>query len=126
MPDYVVSRVQTGLNERGRAVKGSRVLVLGLAYKRNTGDARESPAVVIARRLLGFGAVVRAVDPHVFDEEVPPGVVPVDATPEELSRADLVVMLTDHDAFDKDSIVRHARSVLDTRHSLAGATVEYL
>ncbi len=126
MPDYVVRRIIAALNRERKALNGSRLLLLGLAYKRNTGDARESPAVVIARRLLGFGAEVRAVDPHVLDEEVPSGVVSVEATPEELSQADLVVLLTDHDAFDNASVARHARNVLDTRHRLSGKNIEHL
>ena len=65
MPDYVVSRLTLALNRDKRAVNGSRVLLLGLAYKRNTGDIRESPGMVIAQSLRSLGADVRVVDPHV-------------------------------------------------------------
>ncbi len=67
MPDYVARRLMMAFNERGRPVNGSRILLLGLAYKKNTGDARESPAVRIAQLLKGMGANVRAADPHVVE-----------------------------------------------------------
>ena len=65
MPDYVVRRLQEALNERRQAVNGSRILLLGLTYKKNTSDARESPGIHVARRLVAMGAIVRAADPHV-------------------------------------------------------------
>src|SRR5690606_38398848 len=74
MPDYVGRRLTEGLNRRGRPVNGSRVLLLGLAYKRNTGDARESPAERVIQLLSGLGAVIAAVDPHVVEEHVDPRV----------------------------------------------------
>ena len=67
MPEYVVRRVQALLNENGRAVDGSRILLIGLAYKAGTSDWRESPATIVARRLSELGAVVRAHDAHVPD-----------------------------------------------------------
>jgi UDP-N-acetyl-D-glucosamine dehydrogenase len=127
MPDYVVRRLLLALNERGRPVKGSRVLLLGLAYKKNTGDARESPAIRIAELLVRLGAQVRAADPLVVEAAViGPAVVRVDATPEEIAAADIVVLLTEHDAFPGAEIVRHARYVLDCRRVLAGPNVETL
>ena len=104
-----------------------RRLLLGLAYKANTGDDRESPALVVADRLLALGAEVRAADPHVVEEHVNRRVVRVDLTAEELAAADAVVLLTDHAAFDLDLVAAHARLVLDTRHRLpARERVEYL
>jgi UDP-N-acetyl-D-glucosamine dehydrogenase len=127
MPDYVVQRLTLALNRRRRAVNGSRILLLGLAYKRNTSDARESPAQVVADRLLSLGAEVRAADPHVVEDHVDGRVVRVDATPDELAAADAVVLLADHDAFDLDEVATHARLVLDTRRRLGGgANVDYL
>ena len=70
MPDYVVRRLILALNRMGRAVNGSRVLLLGLAYKRNTGDAREAPGTVIAQSLTALGAEVRVVDPHLSGDAV--------------------------------------------------------
>jgi UDP-N-acetyl-D-glucosamine dehydrogenase len=127
MPDYVVSRLVVALNRTRQAVNGSRILLLGLAYKRNTGDDRESPAVVVAERLLALGAEVCAADPHVREGHVDGRVQRVDVTPAELSAADAVVLLTDHDAFDLDEVRAHAPYVLDTRHRIApGDRVEYL
>ena len=127
MPDYVVQRVQVALNRRKQAVNGARILLLGLAYKRNTSDDRESPAVVVADRLLTLGAEVRASDPHVHDGHTDKRVVRVTVTAEEVAAADIVVVLTDHDEFDFDLVTRHAHGVLDTRHRLKPApNVEYL
>jgi UDP-N-acetyl-D-glucosamine dehydrogenase len=127
MPDYVVHRLMLAFNERGRAIKGSRILLLGLAYKKNTGDARESPAVRVAQLLAGLGADVRAADPHVAEDRTLDGMVArVEPTPDEVSAADAVVLLTDHDAFDFEDIGRHARFLFDCRHRLAGQNVETL
>jgi len=125
MPDYVVRRVQASLNAERKAINGSRILLLGLAYKRNTSDARESPAIVVARRLVAMGAEVRAADPHVR-EPIDAGVKPVDLTPEEVIEADVVVLLSDHDSFDLDMVQENARLIFDTRARMSGAQVERL
>jgi nucleotide sugar dehydrogenase len=126
MPDYVVRRVIEGLNDRGRAVKGSRILLLGLAYKRNTGDARESPSRPIAEELVRLGADVHAADPHVDDRHVPPGVQRVELSPAELDAATAVVVLVDHDDFDPEEVASRAAYVLDTRRWARGPSVEHL
>jgi UDP-N-acetyl-D-glucosamine dehydrogenase len=127
MPDYVVRRLMMAFNTRRRPVNGARILLLGLAYKKNTGDARESPAVRVAQLLKGMGADVRAADPHVVETAIVDMVVArVEPTPDEISRADAVVLLTDHDAFDADDISKHARYVLDCRRVLTGENVETL
>jgi UDP-N-acetyl-D-glucosamine dehydrogenase len=127
MPDHVVHRITMGLNARRRAVNGSRVLLLGLSYKKNTGDARESPAVRVAQLLAEMGADVRGVDPYIVEDTPIDGLVcRVDVTPDELASADAVVLLTDHDAFDFDDIASHAGFILDCRHRLEGPHVEYL
>jgi UDP-N-acetyl-D-glucosamine dehydrogenase len=127
MPDYVARRLMMAFNKRGRPVKGSRILLLGLAYKKNTGDARESPAVRVAQLLQGMGADVRAADPHVAGSgTVAEMVTCVELTPEEISSADAVILLTDHDAFDIDDITSHARYILDCRRVLSGENVETL
>jgi UDP-N-acetyl-D-glucosamine dehydrogenase len=127
MPDYVVRRLTVALNRRRQAVNGSRVLLLGLAYKRNTGDDRESPAVVVAERLLALGAEVRVADPHVAQDHIDGHVERVEVSAEELLAADAVILLTDHDAFDLEAVRTHARYVLDTRRRLPpGERVEYL
>jgi UDP-N-acetyl-D-glucosamine dehydrogenase len=126
MPDYVVRRLMMALNREQKALKGSRILLLGLAYKKNSGDARESPALAVAHRLLGLGAEVRAADPHVVEEHVDPRVVRVEATPDELASADATVLLTDHDRFDLSAVATHGRLVMDTRHRIEGKRVELL
>jgi UDP-N-acetyl-D-glucosamine dehydrogenase len=127
MPDYVVRRLMMALNEKGRPVRGSRILLLGLAYKKNTGDARESPAARVAQLLLGLGADVVAADPHVSESGlIHARIERVEPTPAEISRADAVVMLTDHDAFDLAGIGQEASYVLDCRNVLTGSNVETL
>jgi UDP-N-acetyl-D-glucosamine dehydrogenase len=114
MPDHVVHRLMVALNRSHRAVNGARILLLGLSYKPNTGDARESPAVTVAQQLLSLGAHVRAADPYLRDGQVE-RVVRVEVTPEEVSAADAVVVLTDHDDVDYDLVAAHASYVLDCR-----------
>ena len=126
MPAYVVQRLTEGLNDRSLAVRGRRILLLGLAYKRNTGDARESPSRPIARRLVELGAEVVAADPHVDDRLVPDGVTRVELDALEIGRADAVIILVDHDAFDLELVAGSASYVLDTRRCVTGPTVEHL
>nr|WP_230416288.1 nucleotide sugar dehydrogenase [Micromonospora tarapacensis] len=126
MPEHVAQRVMAGLNRSGRALNGARLLLLGLAYKRNTGDMRDSPAVDVARRLRELGAEVRAVEPYAQAHHLPAGVLTVDLTEREVRAADGVVVVTDHDVFDYDLVTRHARYVFDTRNRCTGPTVERL
>lgn len=118
MPDYVVRRIVSRLNEDQRAVRGSKILLLGLAYKKNTGDARESPAARIAELLCDMGALVSAADPHVDDATVGARITMVPADVEHLSGHDLVVILTDHDDFDWQAVATASTRLLDTRHRL--------
>ncbi|MFF5092882.1 nucleotide sugar dehydrogenase [Streptomyces niveus] len=128
MPDHVVQRLLLAFNARRRPLAGSRVLLLGLAYKPNTGDARESPALRVAELLLGLGADVRAADPYVVEAvTVDSKLTRCDFSEEELTAADAVVLLTDHDAFDYELVARASDFVLDCRHRLeTGPTVEVL
>jgi UDP-N-acetyl-D-glucosamine dehydrogenase len=126
MPDYVVRRLMMALNRDRKAVNGARVLLLGLAYKRNSGDARESPSLGVISRLLDLGAVVAAADPHVVEDHVDRPIERVELTVAEIRSADAVVLLTDHDAFDYASVIANARYILDTRHRVEGDQVEYL
>ena len=126
MPEYVVQRLTLGLNRRSKPIKGSRILLLGLAYKADTGDVRESPAVSVAERLLALEAHVRAADPYVDGEVLSDSVARVELEVEELAAADAVVLLTPHSAFDFDLVARHAVYVLDTRRRVVGEQVEYL
>jgi len=127
MPDYVVRRLGAAFNRQGRAVKASRVLLLGLAYKPDTGDARESPAAVVADRLLALGADVAVADPHVEPAQVDPRLRRVEDPVAEAGCCDAVVLLVDHSGFDLEAIAAAAAYVLDTRHRLVPAAhVEYL
>ena len=126
MADYVARRISDALNRQRKSVNGSNVLLLGLSYKRNTSDARESPALAVAQRLLTAGATVSAVDPHVTND-LDKRVRRVELEVEELRASDIVVLLTDHDVFDLSVVADHAPLVLDTRHCVpARETVEYL
>lgn len=127
MPDYVVQRLISGLNRRGLAMSRSRILLLGLSYKSNTGDARESPAVRVADLLVGQGCDVRVADPlvepHRF-EGAQFKLVEFDA--EETAAADAVVLLTPHDCFDYSLLEGTDAYVFDTRHHLKANGVEFL
>jgi UDP-N-acetyl-D-glucosamine dehydrogenase len=119
MPEYVVSRITNLLNEESKSVRGARILLLGLAYKPGTSDWRESPSIVVARRLLSMGASVHAHDSHIPDDaDLAPSLPRVCCDPEELQAADLVVILVDHDDLPFDAICEHAPLVFDTKGCL--------
>jgi UDP-N-acetyl-D-glucosamine dehydrogenase len=118
MPDHVVEKLAHALNDRTKPVRGSRILVLGVAYKRDIDDLRESPSLEVIERLLKRGAKVRVCDSHVLPFRVHGrAFTPVPLTPREIRAADAVVITTDHSDFDYASVVRHARLVLDTRNA---------
>lgn len=119
MPYYVVSRAMDALNTRKKALAGSRVLVLGAAYKPDIDDLRESPAIRVSELLLDKGADVAYCDPHVERFIVNGEPLPrVDCTPEEIRKADLVIVVTAHKAFDLPMIAAESQLVLDTRNAL--------
>ncbi|TWV34900.1 nucleotide sugar dehydrogenase [Streptomyces misionensis] len=127
MPDYVVQRIVNGLDKRGLPVKGSRILLLGLTYKYNATDLRNSPSARVAELLTDLGAEVRGADPNVPESDTSKLNVPrVDASPEEVAAADAVVLLMDHTRFDLAMIEKNAPYVLDCRNRLSGANVETL
>lgn len=128
MPDYVIRRLVAALNERELPVKGRRILVLGLAYKKNTGDDRESPSTRVIELLELLQADVAVCDPHVDParSHAMGGAEMVPLTAEEVRRADAVVVLVDHDEFDLDMVASEAAYVLDTRRCTSGASVEHL
>jgi nucleotide sugar dehydrogenase len=116
MPDYVITRAMVLLNREGRALKGSRVLVLGLSYKAGTSDWRESPSLAVVERLQALGADVRACEPYLPESGGPALPVPVvSCTPEELAEADLVLLLVDHPDFPLDVVAKQSKLVLDTK-----------
>jgi UDP-N-acetyl-D-glucosamine dehydrogenase len=127
MPAYVAARVGRLLNSERKAVNGSRVLLLGVTYKADIGDERETPALPLARRLRALGADVGYCDPYVAAWSVDGE--PVRREPDldsALAEADLVVLLQPHRAFDLAAVERHGRLVLDTRGVLRGPRVERL
>ncbi len=122
MPYYVVSKVGDALNERAKSIKGSKILILGAAYKKDVDDPRESPTFKLIEILEEKGAHVDYNDPlipvlpkmrmyHVDQKES------VELTPENLQKYDLVLISTDHSAYDWDFIVKHAQVVVDTRNA---------
>jgi UDP-N-acetyl-D-glucosamine dehydrogenase len=119
MPRYWVQQVQDALNAQGKAVKGSRVLILGVAYKKNVSDLRESPALDIMHLLEAKGAQVEYHDPHVpsfqYDGISRTGITDLDAG---LAAADCVVITTDHSSYNWAEVQSLARLVVDTRHVL--------
>jgi UDP-N-acetyl-D-glucosamine dehydrogenase len=119
MPEWVVGKVAAALNAREKSLKGSRILALGISYKRDVDDMRESPSVFVMEHLRDQGALVEYSDPNVpifpkmrehhFDIES------VELTPEALAAYDAVVLLTDHSDFDYDLILEHSDLIIDTR-----------
>jgi UDP-N-acetyl-D-glucosamine dehydrogenase len=124
MPHHVVARVAEALNEEGKPLKGSKVCVLGVAYKKDVDDPRESPAFTILELLRGRGAEVSYNDPHVPTlPAMRHHAIRLDSRPltaEFLAGQDCVVVVTDHSAYDFGFVVRHARVVVDTRNATAG------
>ncbi|HZJ26339.1 MAG TPA: nucleotide sugar dehydrogenase [Acidimicrobiia bacterium] len=125
MPDYVVRRITLLLNQHGRAVNGTKILLLGVAYKAATSDWRESPSIAVAERLSALGARVSACDPHVpadldLDRHLP--LVPYGE--DTLAGADLVVVLVDHPDFSAEDVCRHAPLVFDAKGMLRGLSFE--
>jgi UDP-N-acetyl-D-glucosamine dehydrogenase len=121
MPEYVVEKLLLALNERGRAVKGARVLILGIAYKKDIDDPRESPAFELIEHLLQLGAAVSYHDPHI--PVAPrmrswPNLPPMRSVPlerETLAGVDAVLIATDHSAVDWELVATHAPLIVDTR-----------
>jgi UDP-N-acetyl-D-glucosamine dehydrogenase len=122
MPKYVVGRVAEALNDHGKPVRGSKIGLLGVAYKKDVDDPRESPAFELMELLAHRGAVLSYNDPHI--PQLPsmrrhdvPALSSQPLTAEYLGRQDCVMVVTDHSSYDFDFIVRHARLVVDTRNA---------
>ncbi|MEP1610542.1 MAG: nucleotide sugar dehydrogenase, partial [Roseobacter sp.] len=124
MPQYVVDKTIRALNETGKSLNGSKILALGIAYKRDVGDMRESPSVFVMEQLRDWGADIQYSDPnvpvfpemreHYFDLES------VDLTADYVSTFDAVILLTDHSEFDYEMILNNARLIIDTRGKFRG------
>jgi len=128
MPEYVVQRTLLALNQHGKAVNGSRVLVLGLAYKPNVDDVRESPSFDLIRRYRALGARVSYHDPHVPQTHAMrhypdlPAMTSIELTDAALAGYDVVVIATDHAAYDWQQVVDHTALIVDTRHATRGVS----
>jgi len=122
MPEYVVTRLADFLNDAGKPIKGSRICILGMAYKKDVDDPRESPSFVLLEMLLARGGIVTYNDPHI--SKLPemrhhdvPDMSSTELTPKFLAAQDCVVIATDHSAYDYDFVVKHAPLILDTRNA---------
>lgn len=119
MPEYVARKVGDALNGRGKSIKGAKILILGVAYKKNVSDYRESPAFEVIHSLSQKGADVSYNDPHVASfREGELKMKSVKLTPELLKKSDCVVVITDHVKYDYPWIVEHADLILDTRNAI--------
>ena len=124
MPYYVLERTVQGLNSQGKAIKGAKALVIGIAYKKNVDDMRESPSLKLIDLLLQQGAVVDYHDPYI--PVMPPtrqhkfDMCSVPLTPENLASYDVVLIATDHSCVDYDHIAAYAAMVVDTRNTMNG------
>ncbi len=130
MPEYVVRRTMEALNSRGKAVKGSRILLLGLAYKANVDDMRESPTFELMDRFQELGAVVRFHDPHI--PVVGPtrehmnwaGATSLDWSADNLTAQDCIVIATHHAAFDLTALAARADLIIDTRNAMTNTATK--
>jgi UDP-N-acetyl-D-glucosamine dehydrogenase len=121
MPDWVVERVADLQNERGRSVRGSAILMVGVSYKKDVPDLRESPALKVLEKLLCKGANVSYHDPFVPVLPRHYGAIPsVPLTRENVAAADCVLLLTDHSSLDRELLAEHACLLLDTRNGMKG------
>jgi UDP-N-acetyl-D-glucosamine dehydrogenase len=122
MPEYVVTRLAEALNDIGKPINGSHICLLGMAYKKDVDDPRESPSFVLIEMLLGRGAKLTYNDPHIprlpaMRHHHVPDMTSSELTPQFLAAQDCVLIATDHSAYDYDFIVEHARLVIDTRNA---------
>ncbi len=123
MPEYVVARVVDALNQKKKALNGSRVLVVGISYKANIDDIRESPALDVIRLLRRHGAEVvyhdryaNAADPELQHAEIDA----IELTPATIAACNCAVIITGHDGVDYDQLLKHIPIVVDTRNVYAG------
>ncbi len=122
MPQYVVSRVCDALNQKGKSVKGSKILILGLAYKKDVEDVRESPSFELIELLRAKGAYVNYNDPYIpktkkmrhYDLRM----CSTPLTEKNIKRFDCVVIATDHSSYDYNFIAKHSKLIIDTRNAM--------
>lgn len=126
MPNYVVQRAIELMNDQSRSLRGSRVLLAGVAYKKNSGDSREAPALRVIELLGDFGADVSAADPLVPAKRWPSGATRTEWTSTAIDQADLVIVITDHDDLDLALLEGVRTPVLDTRNRVPGGNAHVL
>ena len=126
MPEYVVKRVRAGLASRGIDLRGASIFVVGVSYKKNSSDMRGSPAVRTISLLIGGGADVKAYDPKLKYADPLKFDVARKLDLGDIKNADIVLVLTNHDDVDYESIVSNSSYVFDVRHCVSGSNVEYL
>jgi UDP-N-acetyl-D-glucosamine dehydrogenase len=122
MPHYVVRNVAEALNDIGKPVRGSRIAILGMAYKKDVDDPRESPSFKLMELLLARGAILSYNDPHIpvlpaMRHYHVPRFASEPLTAEYLASQDCILIATDHSAYDWDFIAKHARLIVDTRNA---------
>lgn len=119
MPHWVIQKISDILNNMGKSIKGSKILILGIAYKKNIDDMRESPAVVIMDILSKKGAKINYSDPHILKfpkiRKYSFNLDSVILTPKKLEDFDIIILTTDHDSFDYELILKHGKVIVDTR-----------
>jgi len=120
MPHFVVTKVQNALNDRSKPLRGSHIHILGVAYKRDVDDTRESPALDVIHLLKRHGARITYSDPHVPELHADGIELRSEPAEERIGEADCVVIITDHSAFDYSTVVEKARLIVDTRNALRG------
>jgi UDP-N-acetyl-D-glucosamine dehydrogenase len=126
MPDYVLSKLSDALNNESKCIRGSKILIFGVAYKKDIDDIRESPAVEIIDKLKNKGAYVHYHDPYVpkirnmrkYDLDLESSVL----TEKLLNEMDAVLIITDHSEYDYDWIVKNSKMVIDTRNATQKVT----
>ena len=124
MPRYVIAGVIHALNERSKPLRGSQICLLGVAYKKDVDDPRESPSFELMKLLMERGAVISYNDPHIprlppMRHHDVPELESQPLTPEYLSEQDCILIATDHSAYDYHFIVQHAQLIVDTRNACA-------
>ncbi|MEH6962218.1 nucleotide sugar dehydrogenase [Priestia megaterium] len=120
MPEYVYRKVSESLNEHGKSIKGSKILILGMAYKPDIDDLRESPGLEIYELLKAGGGVVEYNDPHAtsFKDKNGQKVLSIDLTYEAISLYDCVVLITNHKVYDLENVHNNSKLIVDTRNAL--------
>ncbi|HYC54801.1 MAG TPA: nucleotide sugar dehydrogenase [Candidatus Binatia bacterium] len=126
-PEFVASKVMDALNDRSKSMKGSKILALGVAYKRDVDDVRESPSLDVMALLLDKGADITFCDPFVDKVQLRGKTVQgVQLDQQRLAAADLVLLLTDHSSFDRSFIAKHANLIVDTRNAFKGIAADHI